>query len=124
MSNYLEAALINAVFRNTSYTSPAKVYMSLHTADPGETGASEISAGDYVRQEATFEVPTDGVSTNSAVIDFPVSSSDHGSITHFAIWDASTASNCLVYGALTTARTYNTGEFLRVPIGELSVTFA
>jgi len=124
MSNYLEAALGNAVLRNISYTSPAKVYLSLHTSDPGETGANEITAGDYARQEIAFSAPTDGVFPNTANIDFPVSSKDHGTITHFAVWDASIAGNLLVYGELTASRTYNIDQFLRVVAGELSVTFA
>ena len=124
MSNYLETALGNAVLRNTAYTPPAKVYISLHTADPGETGTNEISAGTYARQEIAFSVPTDGVFPSSAAVDFPVSTSNHGTITHFAIWDDVSAGNLLVYGELTTSRTYNTDQFLRVLAGELSVTFA
>jgi len=34
MSNFLENALINATLRNTSYTSPAVVYVGLYTTDP------------------------------------------------------------------------------------------
>ena len=33
-SNYLENAIINAVLRNTAYTSPSTVYVSLYTSDP------------------------------------------------------------------------------------------
>ncbi len=124
MSNYLETALGNAVLRNTTYTSPATVYISLHTADPGETGANEITAGAYARQTIAFDAPTDGVFPNTADVDVPVSTSDHGTITHFGIWDASTAGNYLTGGAFTTSRTYNTDQFLRVVAGELSVTFA
>ena len=124
MSNYLEAALGNAVLRNISYTSPAKVYLSLHTSDPGGTGANEVTAGDYARQEIAFDAPTSGVFPNTANVDSPVSSSDHGTATHFGVWDDVSAGNFLVGGELTASRTYNIDQFLRVVAGELSVTFA
>ena len=65
MSNYLENALINATLRNTSFTSPATVYVGLYTSDPGEgnTG-TEVSGTSYARQSATFGSPSNGVSTN------------------------------------------------------------
>ena len=51
MSNHLENALINAVLRNTSYTSPTTTYLALYTSDPtdADTG-TEITGGSYVRQ--------------------------------------------------------------------------
>lgn len=124
MSNYLEAALGNAVLRNTSYTSPAKVYLSLHSADPGETGASELTGNNYSRVEVAFGAPTDGVFTNSANVDSPVASGAWSAATHFGIWDASSGGNFLTGAALTTPRTIGAGGFLRVQAGELSVTFA
>ena len=32
LSNYLENKILDHVFRNTSYTSPTTVYVSLHSA--------------------------------------------------------------------------------------------
>lgn len=44
MSNYLENALINATLRNTSYTSPATVYLALYTSDPTDADSgTEVS---------------------------------------------------------------------------------
>lgn len=34
LSNYLRNALLNAVLRNSSYSSPATVYLALYTSDP------------------------------------------------------------------------------------------
>jgi len=43
-SNYLENAIINAVLRNTSYTSPTTVYVGLFTNDPTDADAgTEVS---------------------------------------------------------------------------------
>lgn len=124
MSNYLEAALGNAVLRNTTYTSPATVYLSFHSADPGETGASELSGNNYSRVAIAFGAPTDGVFLNSANVDSPVASGAWSAATHFGIWDASTSGNFLTGGALTTARTIGADGFIRVQAGEISITFA
>ena len=124
LSNYLEAALGNAVLRNTSYTSPAKVYLAFHSGDPGETGASELTGNNYSRVEIAFDAPTDGVFLNSANVESPVASGSWGAVSHFGIWDASTDGNFLFGAALTTPRTVGTSGFIRVQTGELSVTFA
>jgi hypothetical protein len=71
-SNYLENALINAVLRNTTYTSPATVYVSLYTSDPTDADSgTEVSGGSYARTAVTFGAPSNGVSTNSADVTFP-----------------------------------------------------
>jgi hypothetical protein len=49
-SSYLRTAMIKAALKNTAFTGPATVYMSLHTAAPGLTGANEISGNAYARQ--------------------------------------------------------------------------
>ena len=73
MSNYLENALINATLRNTSYTSPTTVYVGLYTSDPTDANTgTEVSGGCYARVAVTFGAPSNGVSTNSANVEFPV----------------------------------------------------
>ncbi len=72
MSNYLENALINATLRATTFTSPATVYVSLHTADPTDAGTgTEVSGGSYARTAATFASPSNGASSTSADVTFP-----------------------------------------------------
>ena len=71
-SNFLENALINAVLRNTTYTSPATVYVSLYTSDPTDADSgTEVSGGSYARTAVTMGAPSNGVSTNSADVTFP-----------------------------------------------------
>ena len=40
--------------------SASTYYLSLHTADPGTTGANEVAGGTYVRQKITFAAPNAG----------------------------------------------------------------
>ena len=125
MSNYLENALINATLRNTSYTSPSTVYVGLYTTDPGEgnTG-TEVSGTSYARQSVTFGSPSNGVSTNSAAVEFPQAGGSWGTVTHIGILDASTSGNLLYYTALDASKTIDTGDVFRIAIGSLSVTLA
>lgn len=125
MSNYLENALVNATLRNTSYTSPATVYVSLHTADPTDaaTGA-EVSGGSYARKSATFAAPSNGVSATSADVTFDQATASWGTITHIGIWDALTTGNMLYHTPLTTSKTIDSGDIFKIASGSLTVTLA
>jgi len=124
-SNYLENALINATLRNTSYTSPAAVYISLHTADPTDAGTgTEVSGNAYIRQSATFGAPSNGVSTTTADITFPQATGTWGTIGWIGIWDAQTTGNMLYHTALDVAKTIDTGDIFKIASGSLTVTLA
>jgi hypothetical protein len=125
MSNYLETALVNATLRNTAYTSPSAVYLALYTADPTDADSgTEVSGTSYARQAITFGAPSNGVTTNSAAIEFPQAGGSWGTVTHVGIRDASTAGNLLYHTALDASKTIATGDVFRVASGSLSVTLA
>lgn len=125
MSNYLENALINATLRNTSYTSPATVYMGLYTSDPTDANTgTEVSGGSYARVAVTMGAPSDGVSTNSAAIEFPQASGSWGTVGWIGILDASSSGNLLYHTALDTSKTISSGDIFKIAIGGLSVTLA
>lgn len=125
MSNYLENALINATLRATTYTSPSTVYVSLFTSDPTDAGTgTECSGGSYARQSVTFGAPSNGVSTNSAAVEFPQATGSWGTITHVAIHDASSAGNLLYHTAASSSKSIETGDVYRIAAGSLSVTLA
>jgi hypothetical protein len=125
MSNYLENALINATLRNTSYTTPTTVYLALYTDDPtdADTG-TEVTGNGYARQSITFGSPSNGVSSNTAAIEFPQATGSWGTVSYVGIRDASTSGNLLYHTALDASKTIATGDVFRVAIGSLSVTFA
>ena len=125
MSNYLENALINATLRNTSYTSAATVYLALYTTDPtdADTG-TEVTGGSYARQSVTFGAPSNGVSTNSAAIEFPQCTASWGTVTHVGIRDALTTGNLLYHTPLDASKTIDTGDIFKIAIGSLSVTLS
>lgn len=125
MSNYLENALINATLRNTSYTSPTTVYVSLWTSDPTDAGSgTEVSGGSYARTAVTFAAPSNGVTTNNADITFPTCTSAWGTVGWIGINDASTSGNLLYHSPLDASKTVDSGDVFKILSGNLSVTLA
>jgi hypothetical protein len=135
MSDYLETAVLNEVFRNTNLTPPA-TYVALYTADPTDAaGAGEVSGNGYAR----VQVNRDGATTpfwtapasngsggmkveNNDQIDFPTASGGAwGTITHFAIFDASSSGNMLFSGALTASKVIGDGDKLVFPANTLVI---
>jgi hypothetical protein len=115
ISNYLENALINGTLRATSYTAPAAVYVSLHTADPTDAGTgAEVSGGSYVRQAATFGAPSNGASTTTADITYPQATAGYGTVGWIGIWDASTSGNLLYHSPLNTSKTIDTCDIFKI----------
>ena len=111
--------------RNTSYTSPAAVYIGLYTSDPTDANTgTEVSGGSYTRTAVTMGSPTDGVSTNSAAVEFPQASGSWGTVGWIGILDASSSGNLLYHTALDTSKTISSGDIFKIAIGGLSVTLA
>ena len=125
MSNYLENALINATLRATTFTSPAAVYVGLHTADPTDAGSgTEVSGGSYARKTATFAAPSNGVSATTADVTFDQATGSWGTITHIGIWDALSTGNLLYHTPLDASKTIDTGDIFKIASGNLTVTLA
>jgi hypothetical protein len=123
MSDFLENALINATLRNTTYTSPADVYVGLFTTDPTDDGSgTEVSGGSYAREIATFAAPSNGASSTNADVQFPQATANWGVVTHFAIFDALSGGNMLYHGILTAAKDIETGDVFKIASGNLTVT--
>jgi hypothetical protein len=124
-SNYLENALINAVLRNTSYTSPTTVYVSLWTSDPTDAGSgTEVSGGSYSRTAVTFGSPSNGVTTSNADCTFPQATASWGTVGWIGLNDASTGGNLLFHTPLDTSKTIDSGDIFKIASGSLTVTLA
>ena len=118
-SSYLNTAVINAVLRSTSFTSPTTVYLALFNGNPA-SGGTETSGGSYARQAITFGTPSSGSSSNSAALTF--SNMPATTVSHVAIYDAATAGNQLYYAAASSSKTTNAGDTVSVAIGGIVVT--
>jgi hypothetical protein len=83
-------------FKNTALDAVVTgVYVSAHTADPGITGASEVSGGSpaYARKSISFSAASSGskASSSSPVMDIPAATT----VAYLGFWDASTSGNFL-----------------------------
>jgi hypothetical protein len=125
ISNYLENAIINATLRNTTYTSPAVVYVGLFTSDPTDAGSgTEVSGGSYARKSVAFNSPSDGFSASSADVTFNQATANWGTITHIGIFDALTSGNLLYHTPLDVEKTIETNDIFKINSGALTVTIA
>ncbi len=111
-------ALVSAEARATAYTGPASLFVSLHTADPGATGASEVTGGSYARQALTFGAPAAGTASNSATINF--TNMPAVTVTHLGIWDAATAGGFHQSGSLTASVVVAAGNTLQFAAGQIT----
>lgn len=125
-SDYLENKIIDHLFRTATFAKPAAIYLALLTAAPSDLGGgTEVAGNSYARvnlppldtnwkatQGGTSGASsgTGGVTSNAVAVVFPTPSGNWGTITHYGIFDAATGGNLLIWDALTTPRTVNTGD--------------
>lgn len=122
-SNYLENKILDHVLRNVSYTSPTTVYVGLFTSDPTDAGTgTEVSGGSYARQVLSVTTASDGITTSSADVTFPQATGSWGTISHIGLLDALSSGNLLMHTPLTTSKTIETGDILKINTGSLTVT--
>lgn len=142
MSDYLENKLVDLTLRGQAFTPPATLYFSLHTAAPtGDVPGTEVTGGAYARVAVTASLAnfngtqgtagavssgTGGVTSNATTITFsPAPTASWGVVTHWAVWDAASAGNCLFQGQLTNPKTINNGDAApSFAAGALVLTFA
>jgi len=125
-SNYWENEILDHVFSKGTYPPPV-IYVGLSAADPGDSGAglSEPTDGGYARvatDPSDWNTANGGLVDNASVITFNIATGDWSTVTHFALFDATTGGNLLAHGALTQAKTVNNGDTARFAAGDLDVT--
>ena len=124
-SDDAEAKVLDHVFGLATYTTPT-LYLGVSTSDPTETGGglSEPVGSGYARIATD---PADwerfmNVVDNANELTFAEATGSWGTITHFALYDAASAGNLVIYGALTTARSISAATTLRFPATNLTFT--
>lgn len=123
-SNTTETHVLNYLLTSTSVTRPTAWYLALFTSNPAEDASgTEVSTSGtaYARQSATFSV-SGNTASNSAEIEFPTATASFGTVTHAAVFDASTGGNMIAYAALSTSKAIDTGDVMRVPASDFDIT--
>ena len=115
-SNAMENGILELVFKNTNFanvgdatglrgaTTAGSLFVSLHTADPGEAGTqttSEITYTSYARVAVARSGSGFTVSANSvspaATVTFPTGTGGSGTATHFGIGTSTSGAGVLLY---------------------------
>ena len=125
-SDSFENSLLKLIFNATAIanladnagTSPlTNLYVSLHTADPGEAGnqsTNEVAYTSYARVAVARTTGGWTVTANSvspvANIDFPAATGGSGTITYFGVGTAASGTGVLYYsGTVTPSITVSSG---------------
>lgn len=130
--NTTENDVLELIFKATalSWSANTNLYVSLHTADPGEGGnqtTSECAFGSYARQTVARSgsgwTVSGNTASNAATISFPECSSGSETVTHVAIGTASSSTGQILYsGALSASRAVSSGITLQFAVGALQIT--
>ena len=141
-SNTFETDLLNLIFVNTDIAligdaaglqnsaTAGSLYVSLHTADPGEAGTqatNETAYTNYARVAVARTVGGWTVSgntvSNAALVQFPQCGVTGATLTHFGVGtDSSGAGKLLYSGALSSSLAVSSGIQPQFSSGDLDVT--
>jgi hypothetical protein len=91
-------------------TTPVK--LSLHTADPGTTGASEATGGSYARQSAGYSAASGGACALAGTVSF--TGMPAGTYTHLGLWDSAGTPVFLQGAAFASSATVSAGGTVNV----------
>lgn len=101
LTDFAENQILEEIYGGGSGTFPtADGWISLHSADPGDTGANELTGGSYIRQQVAFGAAASGTLSNTGAITWSVPA---GNVVAWGVWDASTVGNCYQTGWFNTA---------------------
>lgn len=141
-SDLAEAGFLDLFFLNTAFANvgdasglqpsavAGSVYISLHTADPGEAGVQTTNEATYtsyartavVRSGAGWSRSGNDV-TNAALVTHPKATGGANTITHFGVGGQSSGAGQLFYsGALTASLAVSNGITPEFGVGDISVT--
>jgi len=100
--------------------------VSLHTGDPGTTGANEVSTSNtgYSRAaipEDEWNAASAGEVTNDGAKQVGTATANWGSISHYGIWDGATL---LVTAEFSSATTVNSGDTVTIQDEGVGVTLS
>lgn len=112
-------------------TSPlTDLYVSLHTANPDETGDQTTSEATYtsyarvaVARSGSGWTVTNNAVTNAGAITFPTATGGTNTITHFAVGTAASSTGKILYkGALSSSLAVSNGITPEFAAGDLDIT--
>ena len=118
-SSYSSDLVLNHLLRISNWPMPNNVYIALFSSDAGLEDnnleiATEISGNNYSRflVEGDFSSASNGSTSNTGHMKFATATADWGTVSHFALMDASVEGNVLMWDALNAPTEVRCGESL------------
>lgn len=118
----VSTARANAILDDLFNNGGGDIYISLHTGDPGTTGANEVTGGSYARQQVPFNAAASKSAVNTSAINFTLMPT--ATVTHIGVWDASSGGNFECGGALSTSITKSAGQTLTLTAEHITASVA
>lgn len=97
-------------------------HLALFTSSPNAGGGGTELGGSYSRQPITYGAISAGSMSNSSAITY--TNLPNATITHYAVFNASTSGTMKGYGALSSPVSAVTGDQLQIPIGSHSISLS
>lgn len=131
-SNTTENDFMLYTFNDTAFSwdAVANLYVSLHTADPGEAGNQQTSEANYtgyarvavVRSGVGWTV-TGNQAVNAALVQFPQCTAGSNTITYVAVGTLTSGTGQILYsGALSSSLSVTSGIQPQFSAGALTIT--
>lgn len=125
MSDYLENEILDHILGTGAYTMPATVYVGLSTGSfNDDNSGTELTGNGYARESISFGAAASGTASNSGAVEFSAATGSWGTVSHFGLFDASSSGNLLIHGALTASKVIDTGDILKIAVGDMDITAA
>jgi hypothetical protein len=105
--------------RGTAITAPAGMFLKLHIGDPGAAAATAPSAVTS-RNALTMAAASGGAISLTTLAAYAMTTGE--TISHFSVWDASSAGNPLFTGQLTASKVVANGDSLTFTALGVSLT--
>jgi len=123
-SDYTEDKVLDHILKIAAFVVPTNIYCALFTVAPTDAGGgTEVTGGSYARMIAEdWDVSSGGVTANSAKITFVQSTADWGTVVAFALFDAISGGNMLMWGDLDTSKPMTDGDIIEFAIGNLDIS--
>ena len=141
-SNSFENSFLLQVFNNQNIanigdatglrgsSAAGNLYVSLHTADPGEAGDQTTNEATYtsyarvaVARSSAGWVVSGNAASNTAAVNFPACTGGSNTITHFGVGTAASGAGTLLYkGSLTAQRSISDSITPTFPAGDIDIT--
>ncbi len=121
LTNAAENLILDHFLGVTNYAFDSTIFVGLYTVAPTDsTGGTEVTGGSYIRKAVTFSAASAGATSNTTDIDF--TGMPAATTVAIAVHTAVTAGTMLMYGTLTTNKTTDAGDTLRIATGDLDIS--